>query len=100
MSDGLALVRFGDGAVLVAWYASDPEYVVPLLFPVEDVPKLLHHGADALGELEDLASNAPSPSDDEPVTIWADVGAGWAWTGRGVEDGCAPDRRDGPLRRE
>ncbi len=81
MSDGLALVRFADGEVRVAYFASDPGYVVPLLFAVEDAHRVMAAGPERIAELADLAASSPQPTDAESVSIVILYGEERSWDG-------------------
>jgi hypothetical protein len=89
MSDALALVRFPDGALRVAYFLGDAGLVVPLLFPIEDAPNVWEAGAGPL--LDQLASHEeppePEPAETETVQIWTSYGTPSWWEGQASHDG-------------
>ena len=84
MSDSLALVRFPDGELRVAYYFGSIDMVVPPLYDLSEADAVLAAGFEAvierLQELEEKGS--PDPGDVEDVQVWSDYGAGAHWRGR------------------
>jgi hypothetical protein len=83
VSNSLALVRFPDGEIRVAYFFGDPEMVLPFLFPLADATAVWEAGMDPLmARAEALDANGVEPADAEDVQIWADYGQTFWWKGR------------------
>jgi hypothetical protein len=100
MSDSLALVRFPDGELRVAYFFGDPEIVLPPLFALDAAETLFAMGVDTVLAYMAEHDDGEPRADVEDVEIWADYGASYWWSGlasrraKVIVEGCEPMASD------